>query len=276
VVLVDNRSTDASVPFARERFPQVEIVVAERNDFLFSLNAVAAARAEEIVIVVNNDMRFDGDFAVRLLPHFDDPAVFAVGAAILTWDGRKHTVGPRCARLDHGWFHKWWSYERQEPALTLEACGGAAAYRRDMFVALGGFDPLYRPGYYEDLDLSFRAWTRGWKVAYEPRSIAYHKESVSMLERYGDFGKARLLYRNHLLFTLKNVGDGGFLARFLLFLPYRIVSPLAQGYRVPLAGFVQALPLMPAAFARRLARAGRALDVEQFAHVMPLDTVPRA
>ena len=43
VVLVDNRSTDRSVVFTRHRFPSVEIVISPSNDFLFSLNAVAAA-----------------------------------------------------------------------------------------------------------------------------------------------------------------------------------------------------------------------------------------
>jgi GT2 family glycosyltransferase len=155
-------------------------------------------------------MRFDDGFIDPLVSHFADPDVFGVGAAILSWDGRTNTVGARCARLRYGWFHKWWG-GGQQTALTLEACGGAAAYRRAMFLELGGFDPLYRPGYYEDLDLSYRAWARGWKVVYEPRSRVYHKESVSMLARFGDSGKARLLYRNHLLFTIKNVGGPAFL-----------------------------------------------------------------
>jgi GT2 family glycosyltransferase len=275
VVLVDNHSTDDSVAFTRRRFPGVEVIVAPRNDFLFSLNDVVRARTEDIAIVVNNDMRFDADFVAPLLPHFADPAVFAVGAAILNWTGDTHTVGPRCAKLERGWFHKWWSADCEQPALTLEASGGAAAYRREMFVTLGGFDPLFRPGYYEDLDLSYRGWSHGWRAVFEPRSVAYHKESVSMLERFGDSSKARILYRNHLLFTLKNVGGAGFLARFLLMLPYRVLSPLARGYRVPLAGFVQALPRMPAALARRITRGRRALDVDRFAKVMPLGTAGR-
>lgn len=276
VVLVDNRSTDDSVAFTRRRFPQVEVTVAPVNDFLFSLNGVAAARSEELVVVVNNDMRFDDGFVAPLVEHFADDRVFAVGAAIRTWDGTADTVGPRCARLEQFWFHKWWSYDRQETALTLEACGGAVAYRRRMFVALGGFDPLYRPGYYEDLDLSYRGWARGWRVVYEPRSIAYHKESVTMIARFGSPAKARLLYRNHLLFTIKNVGGPGFLLGFLALLPYRVLSPLVRGYTVPLGGFFRALPMVPAAFARRCDGRAPRLDLKGFDHVTPLDAAAMA
>jgi len=270
VVLVDNRSPDESVAFTRREFPDVEIVVTPRNDFLFSLNDVVAARREDVVIIVNNDMRFDDDFVAPLLAHFAADDVFGVGAAILDWEGTTDTVGPRCARLHHWWFHKWWALDRQEQALTLEACGGAAAYRRRMFVELGGFDPLYRPGYYEDLDLSYRAWARGWTVVYEPRSRAFHKTSASMLARYGDSGKARLLYRNHLLFTAKNIGGAGFLAGFLLTLPFRAVRPLLYGYRVPFFGFLRALPALPLALRRRFGAAPRRVDLSRFERVMPL------
>jgi GT2 family glycosyltransferase len=270
VVLVDNRSTDDSVAFTRQQFPTVKIVVTPRNDFLFSLNDVVAARREDVVIIVNNDMRFDDAFVTPLLAHFAADDVFGVGAAILDWDGSADTVGPRCARVHRWWFHKWWSYDRQEPALTLEACGGAAAYRRAMFVELGGFDPLYRPGYYEDLDLSFRGWARGWKVVYEPRSRAYHRTSASMLVRFGDSGKARLLYRNHLLFTVKNIGGAGFLLGFLLTLPFRAIRPLLYGYRVPFFGFLRALPSLPLALRRRFSAAPRHVDLTRFEHVVPL------
>jgi GT2 family glycosyltransferase len=271
VVCVDNRSTDGSGQYVRDTFPDVEVVETPVNDFLFSLNAVVEQRREDVAVVVNNDMRFDEDFVGPLTAHFERPDVFAVGAAILDWSGATDTVGPRCARLHQCWFYKWWSYDRQLPALTLEACGGAAAYRRRMFVELGGFDPLYRPGYYEDLDLSYRGWARGWTVIYEPRSRAFHKESVSMLARYGDTGKARLLYRNHLLFTVKNIGGPGFLVGFLLLLPLRALRPILRGDLVPLAGLLRALPALPAALGRRFRTSARRLDVDRFNTVMPLD-----
>jgi GT2 family glycosyltransferase len=269
VVLVDNRSTDTSVAFTRERFPEVEVVISPVNDFLFSLNAVVAARREDVAIVLNNDMRFDADFVAPLVDRLADPGVFAAGARILDWEGATDTVGPRCARLRACWFHKWWMLDDQQPALSLEACGGAAAYRRTMFVELGGFDPLYRPGYYEDLDLSYRAWACGWKVVYEPRSRVYHKTSASMLARFGDSGKARLLYRNHLLFTIKNIGGPAFLLGFLLLQPVRALRPLLIGYRVPFFGSLRALPSLALALRRRFG-AGPRLDLARFERVTRL------
>ena len=276
IVCVDNGSSDGSCDYVRDRFPNVEIVQSPTNDFLFSLNDVVRARPEEIVILVNNDMRFDEGFVAPLASHFADPEVFAVGSAIFDWNGSANTVGPRCARVKQFWFYKWWRYEEQRAALTLEACGGAAAYRRRMFNELGGFDRLSRPGYYEDLDLSYRAWSRGWSVVYEPRSRAYHRESASMLERFGDSAKARLLYRNHLLFTVKNIGDLAFLAGFFACLPYRVLSPLRRGYAVPLVGLLQALPRFPAALRKRFARLGPVADVSRFEDVRPLaSSTPR-
>ena len=270
IVLVDNRSTDDSVPFTRRTFPRVEVVVSPRNDFLFSLNDVVLGRPEDVVIVVNNDMRFDPGFIGPLVEHFARPDVFGVGAAIRDWDDSADTVGPRCAQVRQFWFYKWWRYERQQAALTLEACGGAAAYRRRMFVELGGFDPLFRPGYYEDLDLSYRAWGRGWTVVYEPRSRAFHRESASMRERFGDKAKARLLYRNHLLFTIKNIGGPGFLFGFVLCLPYRVLTPLLRGYAVPLRGCLDALPRVPQALRKRFAPPALRPDLARFGDVIPL------
>jgi GT2 family glycosyltransferase len=271
VVLVDNRSTDASVAFTHEHFPAVEVIVSPRNDFLFSLNDVVLGRPEEIVVVLNNDMRFAREFVAPLLAHFADPAVFAVGAGIRNWEDSTDTVGPRCARIRHCWFYKWWSVDQQQAAFTLEACAGAVAYRRSMFIELGGFDPLFRPGYYEDLDLSYRAWARGWKVIYEPASRAYHRISASMKARYGQIEHERLFYRNHLLFTAKNIGGAAFLLGFLLLLPLRAVRPLIRGDHVPFVGLMRALPALPGAIARRFRASGARLDLARFETVTPLD-----
>ena len=256
VVCVDNRSTEPDVQFLRERFPQVEVVVAARNDFLFSLNAVVAARSEDIVVILNNDMRFHPDFVDPLIAHFEDPSLFAAASQLVNWDGSTPQNAARRGWTQNAWFYKGWRAIGEGAAASLEAPGGASAYNRERFVELGGFDPLYRPGYYEDLDLSYRAWARGWGTIFEPTSIIYHKEGVTLDDVFGRGRISRVHFRNHVLFTLKNIGDWRFLAAFLLLLPVRALRPLVRGDTLPLRVILAAIARLPAALLRRMARAG--------------------
>lgn len=255
VVCVDNRSTEPDVEYLREHYPDVEVVVAERNDFLFSLNPIVASRSEEIVVILNNDMRFDPDFVDPLIEHMAAPDVFGVGARLLEWDGSRQQNAARRGWIERGWFYKRWEMTGGRASHTLEAPGGASAYRREMFVELGGFDPLYRPGYYEDFDLAYRAWARGWRCVYEPRSVIYHRESVTLTEVLGDARRARAHMRNHLLFTAKNIGDARFLALFLVTLPVRAGRPLLRGDGSMARALIDALPRFPRALRARFAAA---------------------
>ena len=254
VVCVDNRSTEPDVAHLRERFPDVEVIVADENDFLFSLNPIIARRSEDVVVILNNDMRFDADFVDPLLAHFDDASLFAAASQLMNWDGASRQNQARRGWVHNAWFYKAWRGDGNEPTTSLEAPGGAAAYHRARFVELGGFDPLYRPGYYEDLDLSYRAWTRGWPTIFEPRSIIYHKEGVTMDGMFGTGRISRVHFRNHVLFTVKNIGGWRFLVAFLLLLPVRALRPVVRGDFLPLRGILAALRRFPAALRARRAR----------------------
>jgi GT2 family glycosyltransferase len=254
VVLVDNRSTEDDVAYVRAAYPEVEIVVAARNDYLFSLNAVAAERSEDVVIILNNDMRFDPGFIDPLIEHFRDPAVFAAAARMLEWDGSAEQCGVRYGELRRGWFHSWFEGGRESAALTLQAAGGAAAFRRWMFVALGGFDALYRPGYFEDFDLSIQAWRRGWRCVFEPASRIFHRESVTMTEVFGTAGTTVMHARNRLLFTVANIGGWRFLALFLALLPVRAARAALRGEPLLARAARAMLPRLPGALRRRVQR----------------------
>lgn len=259
IVVVDNRSTEPDVAYLHEAFPDVEVVIAERNDYMFSLNPAVAARREDVVIILNNDMRVAEDFVSPLLEHFADPAVFAVSAHVFEWDGSAPQIGQRLIEYRNHWLYYSRELELSAPRYTAEAGGGCTAYRRAAFVELGGFDPMFRPAYFEDFDLTYRAWQRGWKSIVEPRSIIYHRGGATLMDEPASAGRMqRILRRNHVLFMLKEVGGWSFVAGFLAMLPVRIARTFFWGDRQFALGLLAAVPHIPRALRSRLAFRGRA------------------
>jgi len=205
-----------------------------------------------VVVILNNDMRFDENFILAMLPHFRSADVFAVTARILDWEGNQITSGQRVAEKRNIWFYKSWRLGVQKPCLTLDACGGGAAFRRSMYMELRGFDPLYRPGYWEDTDISYRAWRCGWKIVYEPSSTIYHRISASFSKKMGGASAVtRLIRRNEVIFAVRNVGGWGFVTAYLALLPVRMVRNAIMKNHVFWQGALQALPRIPAALMRR-------------------------
>jgi GT2 family glycosyltransferase len=274
IVVVDNWSTEPDVECVRREFSGVEVVIAERNDYLFSLNPVVASRSEPIVIILNNDMRVQSGFIAPLMRHFADPTVFGVTANVYDWDGVELTTGQR--RIEHrrAWFYQWWDRTVTEPTYTLDAGGGCAAFRRTYFTELGGFDRLYHPAYFEDIDLSYRAWLRGWRTVYEPASVIYHRIGATLTPPDRAARTRRLIARNHALCVLKNVGGWGTAAACLGLMPSRVVKAWSRGDRDGAAGLLASLPRVPAALARRGRRPrpvlrGAEIDAAVAARVAP-------
>ena len=63
-------------------------------------------------------------------------------------------------------------HQVNEREMVTGCCMG---FERQMFLDLGGFDPNFRIGYWEDSDLCLRFRERGYKVLFQPNSKIYHK-----------------------------------------------------------------------------------------------------
>lgn len=82
----------------------------------------------------------------------------------------------------------------------LAFCGASCLIKRKVIEEVGFFDEKYYM-YYEDLDLSLRAWLAGWNIVYEPKSIVYHKHKVSTNSIKGAF-MLHQVEKNHMYFLL--------------------------------------------------------------------------
>ncbi len=222
ILLVDNASTDGTASFVRERFPDVKVLELERNHgFGGGSNAGFRGASNDIVVLLNNDMRVEPDFLHPLLDGFAGGGVFSVSCQIFFTD-------PQRRREETGLSQGWWKdgslrvrHRIDEGVKSLYPCfyggGGSTAYDRAKFLELGGFDPLFEPFYLEDTDLGFLAWKRGWKVLYDPRSIVYHEHRGTIGRRFTDRQIRDVLAKNFLLWTWKNIHEWPRLASHFFF-----------------------------------------------------------
>lgn len=259
VIVVDNGSLDGTSDWLRRTFPQVKVLqLAQNLGFGRGSNVGVQAAHNDIVVLLNNDMKVDPGFLKPLLEGFTDDMVFSVSSQIFFSDPQKR-------REETGLTEGWWEagslrvrHRVDESITDLYPCfyggGGATAYDKKKFLELGGFDPLLSPFYLEDTDLGYLAWKRGWKVLYQPRSVVYHEHRGTIGRRFTPAEIHHILARNFILWSWKNIHDWKKLAvHFLLTYTGAIVSALAgdSPERPSVRGIYRAFCYMPKALRSR-------------------------
>jgi len=238
VIVVDDGSTDHTAEFVTRSFPWVKVIKLTRNmGFARACNVGATYATSKRLVILNNDTIVERDFIGPLLNRFDDESVFAVTSQIFFQDKqrRREESGKTYGVFRYGliWLgHSSKGIDRSSPALY--AGGGSTAYDRIKFLELGGFDELFRPFYGEDVDISFRAWKRGWKVIYEPRSVVHHKHRATISRFRSDYVED-VKIKNQLLFMWKNITSPRMLVTHFLFLPLSVSRQLIPYRSVRLA-----------------------------------------
>jgi GT2 family glycosyltransferase len=269
VYLIDNGSSDESIAFTEAHFPWVRCLRAARNAFLFTYNEVVPQLDTEAVLLLNNDILVEPDFIPPLIEHLHTPGVFAVNARVLTAD----RVTPQGSRTAGGFYRGLWWYcqlsDIDRTSTCFFALGGQAAFSRSKYLELGGFDELFWPLYHEDIDLSYRAWRRGWRILYEPKSVIYHLGGQTSSSRYRKEELRRIVIQNMFLLQWKNMDDPEMRRKHVAWLPLRLARAAASGDRPFVAGFCAALKRIKTMRAHRALQASsrRISDRDAFARM---------
>ena len=251
VMVIDDCSNDNSLGILADEFPEVRTEQTPQNLGFQEANNYAVKLAEsKIVMPMNNDIKLDPKALHYLAQHFDNKDTFAVSGKIFAFDQTTFLYGNRGGYFQKGHFHL---YEKppEDDSQTLFACGGAFMVNRQKYLDLGGFDSMYHPLYYEEIDLSYRALKRGWKVHYEPQSIAYHKVQATITRQEKLRRISLISARNNYLFVWKNILDRSMTLTFLFYIPLFLLRDLFRLKSRFWIAFYMALKRLPRALKGR-------------------------
>jgi GT2 family glycosyltransferase len=250
VVVSDDGSTDGTAAWLAEHCAEVRQTLSVRNQgFAPAANAGVAAAQAPVVVLLNNDLEMTPGGLDFVSPWFDDAEVFGVTFRGCDWPEKTFATGGKLGRWRKGHWETWRNFEAPTGP-TFMLVGGFCAFRREMFLSLGGFDPIFAPYYSEDLDLSYRARKRGWKLVYDPRTVVLHELSSSVSRHRNAFYRAKVTERNRLLFHWRNL-DRGSLLWHLAWAHLLLAHMLIKGNFAYHAGYAQALARLPQVWSHR-------------------------
>lgn len=270
LIVVDDASSEPGLDELIAAFPDVHwLHHAQNQGFSAAIATGVAASAAEVVVLLNSDVAPAEDFLEPLVAPLEDPEVFAVSPLILDEQGGVQRVSWNRFEFTRGKLReRRWPQDPdrlpQHPVPTLFTSGGSMAARKSYFTALGGFAPIYRPFYVEDMDLGVRAWRRGWRVLFEPRSAVVHQEHGSIRTHVARSRIKRVQRRNRLLFEWTHFPAWRI---FLYRGPYYLKQLVGRSLRGDWdygAGFRAALAQLPEALRfRREVQAGSTVGFEE-------------
>jgi GT2 family glycosyltransferase len=211
IIVVDNGSSDESAEVAPE-FEARWLPLGKNVGLAPALNCGVAITTGDFLLFINNDMRFDPGFVAALLKAMqENEAIFAVDGMQFNWDGNKPGhLAARLAKRKAGGDSSTelvpglYFYQREEPEKSSVFMGSAACMlvRRRLFEELGGFDERLPLGY-EDVEICWRAWIRGWKTVYVPEAVCWHRVGSSGRSLEGMRMNFRGILRGRLLVATK-------------------------------------------------------------------------
>jgi len=219
IILVDDGSNDDCAKIIKKEFPKVKLITHKVNrGFSATVNTGARSSYGNLLALLNTDVIPERDFLVAALNHFKDEKVFAISL-------HEKGYGWAKGKFENGFVGFEKGQEGRLVSDTFWVSGGSGIFRRSLWMKLGGLDEgLFSPFYWEDLDLSYRAVKRGYKLVWEPKAKVIHKHESTMRALPDQRRVDRIRERNQLLFIWKNITSPNLFRKHILGLIKRTSS----------------------------------------------------
>ncbi len=232
ILLIDDCSPEFDLTKIKIPYPCQVARMPVNAGFAQACNAGAKAARGEILLFLNSDTIAHNGWQKPLLDAFE-PGVGIVGPKLVfpanywcpvcrVYQGSEvesngqiicMQCGGACEAIEtiqsagglfdanKGPFHRNLGWRADAPIVNVAedvswVTGAALAVRKDVFMAAEGFDPAYRKGYFEDVDLCVKVKHAGLRIRYAPESVFTHLVAQSTAGNVSgeDFRKNALLF----------------------------------------------------------------------------------
>lgn len=227
IIVIDNASDDGSVEFLKEKFPQVKLIVNQKNLGFGKANNIGLKQATgKYILLINPDTIVAEDTFEKMIQFFEsDKSVGLAGCKILNPDG---TLQLACRRSFPG---VWTSFTKvtglsslfpksklfarynltyldENQSYEVDAISGSfMMMRKEVYEKVGGFDEQFFM-YGEDLDLCYRIQKAGFKIYYVHTTQIIHYKGEST--KRSSLDETKIFYNAMHLFVKKHLSSSFF------------------------------------------------------------------
>ena len=216
LIVADNASTDQSVQYLTDNFPQVELIVLKENHgFAKGYNEALEHVDADYYMLLNSDVEVHADWLNTMVELLEQDANNVACQPKILGFKNKHLF--EYAGGAGGWLDLFGypfargrvfdiceedkgQYEKTEEVFW--ASGAAMLIKRKVFHELNGFDEYFF-AHQEEIDLCWRIHLSGYRILCCPQSVVYHVGGGTLPR--GNSKKTFLNFRNNQILLAKNL-----------------------------------------------------------------------
>lgn len=243
IIVADNASTDDSVSFVKNNYPQVQVIQNPANEgFAKGYNTALKQVQADYYVLLNSDVEVTPNWIGPVIELMEqDRMIAACQPKILAFgDKNKFEYAGACG----GWLDEFgYPFSRGRVFDDCETdkgqyddvqqcfwAGGAAFFvRSSVYHELKGLDEFFF-AHQEEIDLCWRMQLAGYKIFVQPASVVYHVGGGTL--QRGSSQKIFLNFRNNLIMLAKNLS----FADAFWKIPFRIFLDALAAWRALISG----------------------------------------
>lgn len=215
IIVADNASTDDSIQFLKENYPQIKIIQNSINEgFAKGYNTALKQVTADYYVLLNSDVEVTPNWITPVVELMEsDNLIAACQPKLLAYNNKNQF---EYAGASGGWLDKFGypfmrgrifddcetdigQYDDVQPCFW--ASGAALFVRSSVYHELSGLDEFFF-AHQEEIDFCWRLQLAGYKVYVQPASVVYHVGGGTLPK--GNSLKTFLNFRNNLIMLAKN------------------------------------------------------------------------